>query len=68
MATTTRALVTGGSRRAGIGHAVIQRLAEDGLRVVAAGWPDYDERMPWGADRLVPQLPGPFYEVDEDQP
>ena len=68
MATTARALVTGVSRRAGIGHAVIQRLAEDGLRVVAAGWPDYDERMPWGADRLVPQLPGPFYEVDFEDP
>ena len=26
------------------------RLGRDGLAVVTAGWVDYDERMPWGAD------------------
>lgn len=62
------ALVTGVSRRIGIGHAVMQRLADDGHLVVAAGWRGYDERMPWGADRLDPELPGPFYEVDFEEP
>lgn len=44
------ALVTGVSRRAGIGHAVAQRLTADGITVAAAGLTAYDDRMPWGAD------------------
>lgn len=62
------ALVTGVSREVGIGNAVARRLAEDGHRVIAAGWRGYDERMPWGADPLAPLLPGPFYEVDFEDP
>lgn len=72
------ALVTGVSRAVGIGHAVMDRLATDGHRVVAAGWRSYDERMPWGADPVEPDLPGPFspgpfypgpvYEVDFEDP
>lgn len=62
------ALVTGVSRAVGIGHAVMERLAADGHRVIAAGWRPYDERMPWGADAVEPDLPGPFYEVDFQDP
>jgi 3-oxoacyl-[acyl-carrier protein] reductase len=47
------ALVTGVGRRAGIGAAVTHRLASDGLDVAFAGWAPYDERMPWGADRVT---------------
>lgn len=62
------ALITGVSRRVGIGFAVMRRLADDGHRVVAAGWPGYDERMAWGADPQRPDLPGPFHEVDFEDP
>jgi 3-oxoacyl-[acyl-carrier protein] reductase len=61
---TTTAVVTGVSRRVGIGDAVVRRLAADGHRVVAAGWRGYDARMPWGSDADEPGLPGPFFEVD----
>lgn len=66
--TTSTALVTGVSRAVGIGYAVMERLASDGHCVVAAGWRGYDERMPWGADPGEPHLPGPFYEVDFEDP
>jgi len=45
------ALVTGVSRRAGIGAALVRRLAADGARVLASGWAPHDAEMPWGADR-----------------
>src|SRR4051812_45445958 len=44
------ALITGVSRRQGIGSAIAARLASDGYRVATAGWPSYDAAMPWGAD------------------
>ncbi|HUG84928.1 MAG TPA: SDR family oxidoreductase [Euzebya sp.] len=45
------ALVTGVGRRAGIGAAVVERLASDELDVAFTWWGAYDERMPWGGDR-----------------
>ncbi len=45
------ALVTGVSRRAGIGAALVARLLEDGASVLASGWPAHDAEMTWGADR-----------------
>ena len=42
------ALVTGVSRSAGIGAAVVRRLLDAGLRVVASGWPPHDDEQPWG--------------------
>ncbi len=51
------ALVTGVSRAAGIGAAVVRALLADGATVVATGWPPHDEAMPWaggpGADLPV---------------
>lgn len=47
------ALVTGVSRRAGIGFAVAQRLRESGTRVFTQGWSAHDAAQPWGADSDV---------------
>ena len=43
------ALVTGASRRAGIGAAVARRLAMAGWDVALTYWQPYDERMSWGS-------------------
>ncbi|MFG2948203.1 SDR family oxidoreductase [Streptomyces adustus] len=45
------ALVTGASRRAGIGHAVARRLAAYGASVYLHHHVPHDSAMPWGADR-----------------
>lgn len=44
------ALVTGASRRIGIGIAVAERLQRMGATVFATGWPAHDDEMPWGRD------------------
>ncbi|MEU3526215.1 SDR family oxidoreductase [Streptomyces sp. NPDC038707] len=44
------ALVTGASRRAGIGHAVARRLAAYGADVYLHHHVEHDAAMPWGAD------------------
>ncbi|MHA6782911.1 SDR family oxidoreductase [Pseudonocardia saturnea] len=44
------ALVTGVSRRQGIGFALARRLLDDGHRVFAQSWSPYDATEPWGAD------------------
>ncbi|MFJ9710101.1 SDR family oxidoreductase [Streptomyces sp. NPDC101234] len=46
------ALVTGASRRAGIGHAVARRLAAYGASVHLHHHVPHDSAMPWGADRI----------------
>lgn len=45
------ALVTGASRRAGIGHAVARRLAAYGASVYLHHHVPHDAELPWGADR-----------------
>jgi 3-oxoacyl-[acyl-carrier protein] reductase len=44
------ALVTGVSRRAGIGFAIAGRLLTLGARVFAHSWVSYDETTSWGAE------------------
>lgn len=44
------ALVTGVSRRAGIGFAIVRRLLHDGCCVFAQGWTPHDAAQAWGAD------------------
>jgi 3-oxoacyl-[acyl-carrier protein] reductase len=48
------ALVTGASRRAGIGYAVARRLGALGAQVVAHGWTEHDRGQPWGVDPSGP--------------
>lgn len=44
------AIVTGASRRMGIGAAVCRALAADGADVFFTHWNAYDRTLPWGAD------------------
>ena len=59
------ALVTGVSRRAGIGFAIVQRLKEAGAAVFTQGWTPHDAAQPWGADEtLAPSLEADFADAD----
>jgi 3-oxoacyl-[acyl-carrier protein] reductase len=73
------ALVTGVSRRNGIGFAIAKRLAEQGADLFVHSWAPFDAARPWGADpggivaidselratgRRVEQLAADFREVD----
>lgn len=44
------ALVTGVSRRAGIGFAIARRLLADGHAVFIHGWTAHDRAQPWGGE------------------
>jgi 3-oxoacyl-[acyl-carrier protein] reductase len=44
------ALVTGVSRRSGIGFAIGMRLAELGANLAVHSWVEHDAAQPWGAD------------------
>ncbi len=44
------ALVTGVSRRIGIGFAIAKRLAQQGADVFIQSWAPFDATQPWGAD------------------
>ena len=44
------ALVTGASRRAGIGFAIARRLLEGGAGVFVQGWTPHDAAQEWGAE------------------
>lgn len=49
------AVVTGVSRRAGIGYAVAHRLASDGVDLLVHSWAPHDAEMPWGEDAEGPE-------------
>ncbi len=48
------AIVTGASRRLGIGAAVCRALAQAGVDILFTHWTAYDRRMPWGAESEEP--------------
>ena len=50
------AIVTGVSRRVGIGFAIAQRLLADGASVFVQSWTAHDEAQPWGADDDIDAL------------
>ena len=58
------ALVTGVSRRAGIGFAIAHRLEEAGAQVFTQGWTPHDAAQPWGADETI----APSIEADFADP
>jgi 3-oxoacyl-[acyl-carrier protein] reductase len=55
------AVVTGVSRRAGIGQAIARRLGAAGARLFLHSYAPHDREQPWGAD---PDVPGGF--ADEE--
>jgi 3-oxoacyl-[acyl-carrier protein] reductase len=66
-------LVTGVSRRAGIGYAVARRLLDAGARVAVHGWTPHDAGQAWGAEpggteRVAKELGVPFVEADFSEP
>jgi 3-oxoacyl-[acyl-carrier protein] reductase len=49
------ALVTGASRRSGIGAAICRALAAEGATIFFTHWAPYDRTMNWNADENAPQ-------------
>src|SRR5881394_1412742 len=67
------ALVTGVSRRAGIGHAIVRRLQDAGAAVFIHGWAPHDANArsgaePGGTDLVAKELGVPFAEADFSDP
>ena len=67
------ALVTGVSRRAGIGHSIARHLLAAGAEVFVQGWTQHDAAQPWGAEpggteAVARELGVPFAEVDFADP
>jgi len=67
------AVVTGVSRRAGIGYATTRRLLDAGARVFVQGWTAHDASQAWGAEpggteAIAAELGVPFVEADFADP
>ena len=67
--TGRNALVTGVSRRAGIGYAVVRRLLDAGTAVFIHGWAAHDSLQHWGAEpggteAIAEELGVPYLEAD----
>jgi NAD(P)-dependent dehydrogenase (short-subunit alcohol dehydrogenase family) len=63
------ALVTGVSRRAGIGYSIARHLIEAGAAVFVQGWTPHDAAQPWGSEpggteAVAADLGVPFAEAD----
>jgi len=63
------ALVTGASRRAGIGYSISRHLQEAGAAVFIHGWTPHDATQRWGAEPggtegVASELAVPFLEAD----
>lgn len=48
------AIVTGASRRRGIGAAICRALAANGADIFFTHWSAFDRTLPWGADENGP--------------
>jgi len=71
--TGRNALVTGVSRRAGIGFAIARQLRDAGAAVFVQGWTSHDAIQPWGAEpggteAVAGELGVPFVEADFADP
>jgi 3-oxoacyl-[acyl-carrier protein] reductase len=71
--TGRHALVTGVSRRAGIGYSIARRLLDAGAAVFVQGWAEHDAAQPWGSEpggtaSVAGELEVPFAEVDFSDP
>ncbi|WP_084430261.1 SDR family oxidoreductase [Kibdelosporangium aridum] len=62
------ALVTGVSRRAGIGYAIAQRLASLGADLFVHHYAPHDAEQSWGADSSLPLTDAPNASVDLADP
>jgi 3-oxoacyl-[acyl-carrier protein] reductase len=67
------ALVTGVSRRAGIGYSIARHLIEAGAAVFVQGWTPHDAAQPWGSEpggteAVAADLGVPFAEADFADP
>ena len=67
------ALVTGVSRRAGIGYSIARRLIEAGAGLFIQGWAQHDAAQPWGSEpggteAVARDLGVPFAEADFADP
>ena len=67
------ALVTGVSRRIGIGYAIARHLLDDGHGVFIHGWPAHDAAKPWGGEpggteAIARELGVGYLEADFAQP
>ncbi len=49
------AMVTGASRKKGLGHAICLALAKQGIDICFTHWQAYDQEMPWGRDSEAPE-------------
>ncbi|WP_312111248.1 SDR family oxidoreductase [Brevibacillus reuszeri] len=50
------AVITGASRRQGIGAAICRALAKDGVDIFFTYWSKYDQSMPWGVEPDEPRI------------
>src|SRR5919202_1695467 len=67
------ALLTGVSRRPGIGYAIARRLLDAGASVFVQGWTPHDATQRWGAEAggteaVAGELGVPFAEADFREP